>query len=256
MREVLTLSASVSWADHGRDLVNFLLSYIDSPSLSENSSSIQPTLKPVTGLEASLLRLDAASQPSGPSAPAARLWRNKLIVGVGHSMGGTATTFASTADPSLFSSIILCDPGLPPTSQVASTSGKAGGALSRRDRWASRPEASEAFLKKEFFRAWDTRVLQKYVQHALKDSAAGVELKTRAKDEAVSTGRLHCCVFKAERILCPSFSLSLETPWVLPRDAPTLDCICCLPSCRSISFLPRREDRFIQSHPFAIYSGR
>ena len=178
---------AVAWADHGRDLINFLISYIDSPSLSSSPSTLYPTLDPVSSLDPALFHLDAPPHTAGPLAPALRLWRNKLIVGIGHSVGGAGTAYAATAIPSLFSSVLFCDPVMPPTHHVLTTAGLTGGALVRKDFWSSRKEASEGFLKKAFFRNWDPRVLKTYVQHGLKETAQGVQLKTRAKDEAVRT---------------------------------------------------------------------
>ncbi|KAL8281173.1 hypothetical protein RQP46_006531 [Phenoliferia psychrophenolica] len=181
------LGNTFSWADHGRDLINFLLSYIDSPSLSSSSSptSLPPTLTPITSLDSSLFELDSPPHPTGSRSPSLRLWRNKIIVGIGHSLGGAGTAYAASAIPSLFSSIILLDPVLPPLHHAYSVGGLTGGALVRRDRWASREEATEGFLKKAFFRNWDPRVLSAYVQHGLKETKGGVGLKARARDEAL-----------------------------------------------------------------------
>ncbi|KAK4704536.1 hypothetical protein P7C70_g1681, partial [Phenoliferia sp. Uapishka_3] len=193
------LGNTFSWADHGRDIINFLLSYIDSPSLRNASSpsGLHPTLSPVTDVDTSLFLLDAAPHPNGPSPASLRLWRNKLIVGIGHSLGGGGTAFAATAIPSIFSSVIFCDPVLPPLGWEKSTSALTGGALIRRDGWASRQDAMEAFLKKAFFRNWDPRVLDRYIVFGLKDVAEGVKLKARPRDEALVFG--DCMASSARR---------------------------------------------------------
>lgn len=62
-----------------------------------------------------------------------------------------------------------------------------GGAIGRREEWATREIAMEGFLKKPFFRAWDERVLGRYIELGLRDKVGGgVVLKTRGRDEAVS----------------------------------------------------------------------
>lgn len=76
-------------------------------------------------------------------------------------------------------------------------------ALVRREKWRNRAEAEEGFLKKAFFRAWDSRVLERYVSFGIKDVAGergGVALKTRAKDEAVSSFPSGAVSSVAERV--------------------------------------------------------
>lgn len=62
------------------------------------------------------------------------------------------------------------------------------GALIRRSEWlGGREEAKAGFLKKPFFRSWDERVLDRYIEFGLKDvSQGGVGLKCTPKSEAVS----------------------------------------------------------------------
>lgn len=94
--------------------------------------------------------------------------------------------FAATALPSLFSSVIFCDPVLPPATTLRQTGRLTQGAVVRRETWKNREEAKEGFLKKPFFRAWDSRVLDKYIRYGIKDTPSGeVALKARARDEAV-----------------------------------------------------------------------
>lgn len=95
--------------------------------------------------------------------------------------------FASSASPFLFSSIIFCDPVLPWPTLDRSVRGLTTGAIVRREEWSSTEEAREGFLKKAFFRQWDSRVLDSYCTHGVKAVASGgAALKTRARDEAVS----------------------------------------------------------------------
>lgn len=98
--------------------------------------------------------------------------------------------YAASAAPSLFSSLILCDPVLPPPQLERSVIGLSTGAIVRREQWTTKSEAKEGFLKKAFFRQWDPRVLERYCEEGLKEVKGGVALKTRAIDEAVSDGQL------------------------------------------------------------------
>lgn len=153
------------------------------PALSSPSTLSKPILlSPQSLSDPSILTLDAYSSPNRSSS-------RKRIVGIGHSLGGGGLTFAASSVPSLFSSIILVDPVLPPADYMPDAPrGLAAGAIVRRDEWASRASAQEVFLKKAFFRLWEASVLQSYLQFGLKDVRSGtaVQLKARKKDEAVS----------------------------------------------------------------------
>jgi hypothetical protein len=170
----------VNWADHGRDILNFVISYIDTP-LPTAPSAHPPILSPKQLRDPSLLNLDSYSPSSSPSPS------SKKIIGIGHSLGGGGLAFAATSMPSLFAGIIFVDPVLPPLSlQPYTKRSLAYGAILRRDSWASREEAREQFLKKDFFKVWDERVLDNYIEFGMKDSPnGGINLKTRKIDEAV-----------------------------------------------------------------------
>ncbi|GAA5904034.1 hypothetical protein JCM6882_003805 [Rhodosporidiobolus microsporus] len=177
-----------NWEDHGRDLLNFVISYIDSPTLaSSTSSSTTATLSPASNVPLSLLSLDTSSPLPGPSPPTARTYHDRLIVGIGHSLGGGATAYAATALPSLFSSVVLVDPVLPkPDGPLRPMEKLTTGALIRKEKWTSRKEAMEGFSKKPFFTAWDKRILDGYVEFGLKDVESGAALTCTARNEALT----------------------------------------------------------------------
>ncbi|BGP16575.1 hypothetical protein JCM10213_000513 [Rhodosporidiobolus nylandii] len=177
-----------NWADHGRDLLNFVVSYIDSPPSSTLHATQPSTLSPAPNVESALLSLDnTASISPGSSTATCRAYRNRLIVGIGHSLGGGATAYAASAVPSLFSSLILIDPVLPrPEIETRAMEALTIGALVRREKWKTREEAFEGFQKKPFFQAWDSKVLEGYVEHGLKTTEGGVALKCTARDEALT----------------------------------------------------------------------
>ncbi|KAG0653883.1 hypothetical protein C6P46_002173 [Rhodotorula mucilaginosa] len=96
---------------------------------------------------------------------------------------------AATACPSLFSSVIFLDPVIvPPVLKEPRTMVNATvAALKRRATWQTRQEAKESFLSKPFFRAWDSEVLDGYVQHGLHETSDGqVALKTKPHYEALT----------------------------------------------------------------------
>ncbi|BGP32440.1 hypothetical protein JCM10296v2_004221 [Rhodotorula toruloides] len=173
-----------NWADHGRDLLNFVINYVDSPSSDVANSDLS---KPASDVSADLLQLDNAPVlPPGPPSPASRTYRKKLIVAIGHSLGGGATAYAASACPSIFSSVIFVDPVLPrPSYEGRSMEALTTGALMRREKWKSRQEALDGFLKKPFFTVWDRRVLDGYVDYGMKEVEDGVALKCTARSEAL-----------------------------------------------------------------------
>ena len=57
-------------------------------------------------------------------------------------------------------------------------------ALKRRSSWPDRAAAHAALHGRGMFRGWDEAAFDAYIQHALKDTAQGVELKCRPSREA------------------------------------------------------------------------
>lgn len=171
-----------NWAENGRDLLNFIAYHLDS------QDDQVPQLR-AADVPPDVGHLDKVSTiDPGPADPMKRTYRQRLIVGIGHSLGGSATAFAATACPSFFSSLILIDPVLAPphSSSPERTAAVAMGALRRRGVWKSREEARRQFKAKPFFQSWDPRILEGYVQHGLTETAEGsVELKARPFYEAV-----------------------------------------------------------------------
>ncbi|GAA5973819.1 hypothetical protein JCM8115_006010 [Rhodotorula mucilaginosa] len=187
------LGNAFNWADHGRDLVNVIAYYLDSPDLATTGAQAGVTTslpRPAADVPAELAQLDNAPLAGpGPSRPSDRTYRKRLIVGIGHSLGGGATAFAATTCPSLFSSVIFLDPVIvPPELKEPRTMISATvAALKRRATWQTRQEAKESFLSKPFFRAWDSEVLDGYVQHGLHETSDGqVALKTKPHYEALT----------------------------------------------------------------------
>ncbi|MCJ1250585.1 hypothetical protein MMC30_007813 [Trapelia coarctata] len=117
------------------------------------------------------------------------------IVGLAHSMGVVQFLHLSFMHPRLFYSLALIEPILqtgPPAgpNPAMSTS-------YRPDFWPSRDEAEASFRKAKFFRIWEPRVLQKYVEYGLHETptaiyptgAGSVTLTTTKHQEAWSFAR-------------------------------------------------------------------
>lgn len=100
------------------------------------------------------------------------------IFGLGHSVGGNNLVNVSLFNPRLFEGLILLDPVVQISSaQPKKSDGKknpwslsvAGLSTFRRDQWPSRSVAAESFKRSAFYKKWDSRVLDRWVQHGLRD---------------------------------------------------------------------------------------
>ncbi|KAK4096151.1 alpha/beta-hydrolase [Parathielavia hyrcaniae] len=87
------------------------------------------------------------------------------LVGIGHSMGGAQLALLSLCHPRLLHSLVLLDPVMTTTS---SGLGPAMASTTRRDIWDSRASAAQKFAQSNFYRAWDPRVLDLWIQHGLR----------------------------------------------------------------------------------------
>lgn len=114
---------------------------------------------------------------------------------LGHSFGGVLTSLMLAQQPQLFRRAVLLDPvlfspamiGVMALSDVVGLSRRtslASKALKRRSSWPDRAAAHAALHGRGMFRGWDEAAFGAYIQHALKDTAQGVELKCRPSREA------------------------------------------------------------------------
>lgn len=94
------------------------------------------------------------------------------VVGVGHSKGGYAVTWAAAVSPSVFDRLLLLDPVImaPETYRQWDQRPGAGEehfAARRRNEWQSPDEMFERFRGREPFSRWDERVLRDYCDYGL-----------------------------------------------------------------------------------------
>jgi pimeloyl-ACP methyl ester carboxylesterase len=92
------------------------------------------------------------------------------IVGIGHSFGGNQLINLSLFHPRLFTTLILLDPVIqrqgihrhdkPSIAQISTF---------RRDLWPSRAAAAASFNKSPFYKRWDKRVLDRWLQYGLQE---------------------------------------------------------------------------------------
>lgn len=113
----------------------------------------------------------------------------------GHSFGGVLTGLILASEPELFQRAVLLDPVLfPPTMIGAMALSELLGlherremvrrARERRSQWPDRAAAWAALHGRGIFKGWSDAALHAYVEHALRNTADGVELKCRPSREA------------------------------------------------------------------------
>lgn len=113
-------------------------------------------------------------------------------IGMGHSFGGTLTSLMSSVDKNLFQQLLLLDPMLFPQSMIrwALPLGRVGlnpvakKARKRRMSWPDYESAVNALRGRGMFRGWQDDALAAYVEHAMKPTSEGVELKCLPEREA------------------------------------------------------------------------
>lgn len=123
-------------------------------------------------------------------------FRTRNLVAIGHSMGAIAMMLADTYKPDLkFRSLILVDPMLVRKPEPGTFSlDLAAPTAKRRDVWASRADALKSLQQRPASAAWDPRVLELYVEHAMRDlptltypdKTEGVTLKCSRDQEAAT----------------------------------------------------------------------
>ncbi|KAF5978321.1 host-specific AK-toxin Akt2 [Fusarium coicis] len=93
------------------------------------------------------------------------------IMAMGHSFGANALTNVALLHPRVFTSLVLLDPVI---SHFASTpgarsAGPAAASMYRRELWPSRDEAVASFSRSSFYKSWDPRVLQRWIDFGIRD---------------------------------------------------------------------------------------
>jgi pimeloyl-ACP methyl ester carboxylesterase len=89
------------------------------------------------------------------------------IIGVGHSVGACHVAHLALLHPRLLHALVLVDPVLQLDLEINRTMAKLS--TSRRDVWPSREAAAASFRSSGFYRAWDPRVLEKWIRWGLRE---------------------------------------------------------------------------------------
>lgn len=99
-------------------------------------------------------------------------------------MGGAQLANLALLHPRLFESLILIDPVIQGRVSVLGNVSPAFASAKRRDIWPSRAEAAKGFKKSKFYQTWDPRVLERWIEHGLRDTPT--KLFPDAKDGQVT----------------------------------------------------------------------
>ncbi|KAH7121511.1 Alpha/beta hydrolase family-domain-containing protein [Dactylonectria macrodidyma] len=115
------------------------------------------------------------------------------IMAMGHSFGANALTNVALLHPRLLTSLILLDPFIShfATTPETTTRGPVGISMRRREVYPSRAEAAASFSRSASYRAWDPRVLERWIVYGFRN--------VPGKDEVRLTTTKHQEVFNLLR---------------------------------------------------------
>ncbi|CCL98483.1 uncharacterized protein FIBRA_00481 [Fibroporia radiculosa] len=194
------------WQDNARDVIQFLYYYLPPHSSARELPTHLPRQSEATCRHRELYGL-----------------RDRPLVGIGHSLGGCTIARAAVAIPKLFASLVLVDPIIRPHPQQgplipAHTMKLISGAVQRQSHWLSREDAREKFIASPFFSAWDSAVLNLYLECGLcDDGSGGVQLKMPGVHEAL--------VFSETMTTFETWDLidtldpHVEIRWIIPENS-------------------------------------
>ncbi|PTD04480.1 Abhydrolase domain-containing protein mpaH [Fusarium culmorum] len=93
------------------------------------------------------------------------------IMAMGHSFGANALTNVALLHPRIFTSLVLLDPVISHFASTpgASSAGPAAASMVRREVWPSRAEAAASFGRSAFYKTWDPRVLQRWIDFGIRN---------------------------------------------------------------------------------------
>lgn len=152
------------------------------------------------------------------------------IIGMGHSLGGTASVIAAIKRPDLFSKLVLIDPvifpdhilklsGLLPQFLRKKLVSPAKIALRRTDRWSSEKEVYDSWRKKKVFKNIDNDVLYNLIKTAIvPHSGGGVTLAYSKEWEAQVYITIMPVFSKLKKIKTPMMVIKGEHTDVLRDD--------------------------------------
>ena len=144
------------------------------------------------------------------------------VIGLGHSLGALCTLQAIYRKPKLFVQAVLMDPPLIygknnllwhaaklVSQERADKMSPAGISKNRRDVWDSREQAHELLRPKSFFKNFDERTFEGYLQHGLRDQEDGTVTLTIPKEAEVAVFRTNPSLYWLKPNKPPKRSVTL-----------------------------------------------
>ena len=115
------------------------------------------------------------------------------LVGFGHSMGGCQLVHLAHLHPRLFTTLLLVDPVIRPRpSSTGRNMMVAYPSTFKEDSWPNLEAAQTSLRKNPFYKGWDARVLDRFIDHGLRYIKQGEEpvtLTTSKHQEVFSVAR-------------------------------------------------------------------
>ncbi|ESZ91074.1 hypothetical protein SBOR_8537 [Sclerotinia borealis F-4128] len=140
------------------------------------------------------------------------------IIGIGHSFGANMLTNLSLMHPRLLTTLIMLDPiiheyasnphGHPDPNQLSTF---------RRDLWPSRTAAESSFRKSKAYSKWDPRVLDRWCQHAIRETPTAIYPHEPAGSTTLNTTKHQEC-FSFMRPTWEAFSTDNDNKTIIRPD--------------------------------------
>ena len=98
------------------------------------------------------------------------------VIGVGHSLGGHAITFAATLAPARFARLVLLDPTIMPKAVYGMGDAPPHFSARRRNEWTGPDDMEARFRERPPFNRWQPRVLHDYCEYGLLPNPDGPDM--------------------------------------------------------------------------------
>lgn len=117
------------------------------------------------------------------------------LVGLGHSFGSNVLVNLSLMHPRLLSTLILMDPVIQQEASAPVGPSPTQASTFRRDIWPSRQEAEVSMRKSPFYKSWDSRVLDRWLQFGIRETPTALYPDEKGKATLTTTKHQECFNF-------------------------------------------------------------
>lgn len=111
------------------------------------------------------------------------------IIGVGHSMGACQIVNLALMHPSLFSTLVLIEPGIMRYHTLERNWLTAKASADRRDIWPSKDAAVNGLRAKGLYKRWDPRVFERFQQYGLRELPTFLYTESTGNEVTLTTPR-------------------------------------------------------------------